>query len=103
MHAFIPGFCVDTLEDRIIPGKQYIIKNFTVQKYKQTDIFRSLRNENQLIFSKDTKIEEIEERGTNIPHKVFDFYDHIELKPLTTQKTHLAGNKLSNLSYFIPF
>lgn len=91
IHAFIPGFCVDNLEHRINVGKVCSIMNFTVQNYKEADIFRCLFNEKQLIFSKDTKIEDLEDKRTGIETEMFDFYDHTELRKLAGQRKYLAG------------
>ncbi|KAK1394600.1 hypothetical protein POM88_013656 [Heracleum sosnowskyi] len=68
----------------------YSIKNFTVQPYKADDIFRCVRNENQLILSKDTKIQDMEENTSQIREDVFDLYDHSELKALSEQRVYLA-------------
>ncbi|KAK1388035.1 hypothetical protein POM88_016213 [Heracleum sosnowskyi] len=40
--------------------------------------------------SRDTKIEDGEDNGTEIPHEAFDFHDHSELRALTKQITYLA-------------
>lgn len=91
MHAFVPANTVDKLEPKITLGKVYIIKKFTVQKYKMEDRFRCLRNDVQLIFSNDTQIKQSEDDGNTIEENGFDFYDHSELKDLTKQTTYLAG------------
>ncbi|KAK1359342.1 hypothetical protein POM88_043816 [Heracleum sosnowskyi] len=90
IHAFIHGFCVDNLEDQIELDKVYTIKNFTVQNYKEADIYRCLRNEKQLIISKDTKFEEVEDKQSNIPSEMFDLYEHSELRSLAGHKTYLT-------------
>ncbi|KAK1369819.1 hypothetical protein POM88_035911 [Heracleum sosnowskyi] len=74
IHAFVPRLCVDDLEDKMIVGKVYTIKNFTVQNYKATDIFRCVRNDRQLIFSKETHIEDVEENGSKIQVIFWDKY-----------------------------
>ncbi|KAK1385784.1 hypothetical protein POM88_023519 [Heracleum sosnowskyi] len=51
---------------------------------------RCLRHDKHLIFSKDTKIDETEEKGTSIPYETFDFYDHGELRSPADQKTYLT-------------
>lgn len=91
IHAFIPGLCAEELENKLIEGNVCSITYFTVQPYKINDKFRCLRNDNQLILSKDTKIEDIEERQSGIPPEAFDFYDHSELKSLGRQNVYLAG------------
>ncbi|KAK1382871.1 hypothetical protein POM88_020606 [Heracleum sosnowskyi] len=90
IHAFVPGLCVDDLEEKMIVGKVYTIKNFTVQNYKATDIFRCVRTDRQLIFSKETHIEDVEENGSKIQVEGFDFYEHSQLRTLAQQKTYLT-------------
>lgn len=69
----------------------YLFKNFTVKDYKQTDKFRCLLKDIQVVFSSDTKIELLEESDIVIEHGVFDFYELGDLKNLTKQTTYLAG------------
>ncbi|KAK1393744.1 hypothetical protein POM88_012800 [Heracleum sosnowskyi] len=90
IHAFIPGLCAENLYSQIKLANVYSIKFFTVQPYKAADIFRCVRNENQLILSKDTKIQDMEENTSQIPEDVFDLYDHSELEALSEQKVYLA-------------
>ncbi|KAK1395390.1 hypothetical protein POM88_014446 [Heracleum sosnowskyi] len=90
IHAFIPSLVAEDQDKKLKVRSVCIIQYFTVQPYKPDDKFRCLRNENQLIFSKDTKIEDGEDNGTEIPHEAFDFHDHSELKALTKQITYLA-------------
>lgn len=73
-------------------GKVCTIKNFTIQPYKDSDIYRCLRNDKQLILSKDTKVEDIEDKSTGIPTKKIDFFHHNDVKRLADQKTFLTGN-----------
>ncbi|KAK1356389.1 hypothetical protein POM88_049645 [Heracleum sosnowskyi] len=49
-----------------------------------------LRNDKQLIFSKDTKIEDTKDKANQIQEDAFDFYDHSEVMALTKQTTYLA-------------
>ena len=44
-----------------------------------------------MIFTQETTVHQVEEKGNNIAHEAFDFYDHSELMPLTNQTTYLAG------------
>ncbi|KAK1380987.1 hypothetical protein POM88_027731 [Heracleum sosnowskyi] len=90
IHAFIPGLCFEKLEEKITVGNVHNIKNFIVQPYKPTDIYRCLRNDKQLIFSRDTEVEDLEDNGTTIPIIFFDFVDHNEINSLSNQKTYLA-------------
>ncbi|KAK1351971.1 hypothetical protein POM88_053685 [Heracleum sosnowskyi] len=90
IHAFIPGLCFEKLEEKITVGNVHSIKNFTVQPYKPTDIYRCLRNDKQLIFSRDTEVEDLDDDGTTIPLIFFDFVDHSEINSLSNQKTYLA-------------
>lgn len=62
-----------------------------MQNYKEVDVFRCLRNDKQLIFSKDIKIEEIEDNGTIIQNEMFDFFEHGELKTLVGHQKYLTG------------
>lgn len=91
MHAYIPAKCSYDMERKLRVGTVYIIRNFTVQAYKDKDKFRCLRNEMQMIFTQETTVHQVEEKGNNIAHEAFDFYDHSELMPLTNQTTYLAG------------
>ncbi|KAL1823874.1 hypothetical protein ACET3Z_010652 [Daucus carota] len=92
MHAYIPAKCDYDMERKLRLGTVNIIRNFTVQAYKDTDKFRCLRNDMQMVFTQDTTVQQIEETGTNIAQEAFDFYDHSELMPLTAQTTYLADN-----------
>ena len=49
--------CAYDLERQIMVGTVNIISDFIVQAYKDTDGFRSVRAANQLIFTKETKIQ----------------------------------------------
>ncbi|KAK1379222.1 hypothetical protein POM88_025966 [Heracleum sosnowskyi] len=90
IHAFVPGSCSDKLEEKLQVGKICLIRKFEVQKYKADIKFRCLRNDVQLVFSTETQVKEIQDDDKSIEANVFDFYDHSELKALTTQKTYLA-------------
>ncbi|KAL8118066.1 hypothetical protein AgCh_015825 [Apium graveolens] len=90
VHALVPRIFAEELYCKITVGNVHTFKNFIVQLYKPTEIFRCVRNEYRLILTKDTKIEEIEETTSVIPEDVFDFYDHSELKSLLDQKLYLA-------------
>ncbi|WOH06658.1 hypothetical protein DCAR_0626086 [Daucus carota subsp. sativus] len=63
IHAFIPAVCAYDLERQIMVGTVNIISDFIVQAYKDTDGFRSVRAANQLIFTKETKIQQVDEHG----------------------------------------
>ncbi|KAK1398130.1 hypothetical protein POM88_007993 [Heracleum sosnowskyi] len=90
IHAFIPTTCAEQNEKKLKIGYVCNITNFTVQPYKPEEKFRCLRNDKQLIFSKDTIIEQIDDKSLQIPQDDFDFYDHSELMALTKQTTYLA-------------
>ncbi|KAK1373851.1 hypothetical protein POM88_030044 [Heracleum sosnowskyi] len=90
IHAFIPGLCSEEVEEKITVGNVHSIKNFTVQQYKPTDIFRCLRNDKQLILSRDTQVEDMEDNEASMPKIFFDFVDHSEINSLSNQKTYLA-------------
>ncbi|KAK1402869.1 hypothetical protein POM88_002474 [Heracleum sosnowskyi] len=90
IHAFIPTTCAEQNEKKLKIGYVCNITNFTVQPYKLEEKFRCLRNDKQLIFSKDTIIEQIDNRILQIPQDDFDFYDHSELMALTKQTTYLV-------------
>ncbi|KAL1831004.1 hypothetical protein ACET3Z_000655 [Daucus carota] len=90
IHAFVPTKCVEEIYSQIIVGRVFSIKQFMVQKYSQTEKFRVVRNESQLIFSKDTIIQEQADDGVTIPQEAFDFYDHSQLIELSNQTTYLA-------------
>ena len=91
IHAFVPTKCAEDIHNKITVGRIFNIKNFTVQLYNQTDKFRFLRLDKQLVFSKDTNIQELADDGVNIPQEAFDFYDHSQLEELSNQTRFLAG------------
>ncbi|KAL1816119.1 hypothetical protein ACET3Z_018693 [Daucus carota] len=92
IHAFVPTKCAEDIHNKITVGRIFNIKNFTVQLYNQTDKFRFLRLDKQLVFSKDTNIQELADDGVSIPQDAFDFYDHSQLEELSNQTRYLAGN-----------
>ncbi|KAL1818319.1 hypothetical protein ACET3Z_013188 [Daucus carota] len=89
IHAFVPAVCAYDLERQIMVGTVNVISDFIVQAYKDTDGFRSVRAANQLIFTKETKIQQVDEKGTKIANEYFDLYDHSEVKPFAAQTTYL--------------
>ncbi|XP_063934942.1 uncharacterized protein LOC135146944 [Daucus carota subsp. sativus] len=89
IHAFVPTKCAEEIYSQITVGRVFSIKQFMVQKYSQTEKFRVVRNESQLIFSKDTIIQEQADDGVTIPQEAFDFYDHSQLIELSNQTTYL--------------
>lgn len=91
IHAFVPTKCAEEIYSQITVGKVFSIKQFGVQLYSQTDKYRVLRNDSQLIFSKDTIIQEVADDGVTIQSDSFDFYDHSQLMELSKQTTYLAG------------
>ncbi|WOG92056.1 hypothetical protein DCAR_0311313 [Daucus carota subsp. sativus] len=90
IHAFVPTKCAEEFQYQLYLGKMFSIKNFDVQHYKQTDKFRFLRKDTQLVFSKETKIQELPDDGVTIPVDGFDFYDLSQLEELTKQTTYLS-------------
>lgn len=58
------------------------------------DKFRPVRNDQQLLFSAETKIKQIEDPTNQIQQNLFDFYDLSELKDIAQQNTYLAGISL---------
>lgn len=94
IHAFIPTSRAEELAQVLKLGKNYKIRNFTVQLYKPTDKFRCLRNDRQIVFTKDTYVQEIAEDEVNIPLDYFDFYDHSQLEKLSNQTTYLTGTTI---------
>ena len=100
-HAFIPTGCAFDMDRQLRIGNIYIITGFTVQDYKDIDKFRCVRNTNQLIFSQDTKIQELPQAGTNIATEFFDFYDLSELLPLVTETKYVIGK--IPLNFISPF
>ncbi|KAL1825468.1 hypothetical protein ACET3Z_012246 [Daucus carota] len=103
MHAYIPAKCSYDMERKLRVGTVYIIRNFTVQAYKDKDKFRCLRNDMQMVFTQETTVIQVEEKGNNIAHEAFDFYDHSELMPLTNQTTYLAGYILHSFQIHVFF
>lgn len=89
IHAFVPGKCADQHELNLRVGNLCIITNFTVQPYKLEDKFRCVQNDNSLIFSNDTKIRVVEDKGNLFPNEIFDFYEHSELQKLGNKTVYL--------------
>ena len=77
-------------------GTVNIITGFTVQAYKASDKFRVVHGPVQLIFSKDTKIQQVDDKGTNIPTEIFDFYDYSQVKDHADRTDFLIGLEFSN-------
>lgn len=102
IHAFVPTICAYDLERQIRVGSINIITGFIVQDYKKTDKFRVVRRDNQLIFTTDTKIQQIEETAAQIATEIFDFYDLSELKNYMTETTYVIGKKALDLKYYRP-
>ena len=101
IHAFIPTSRNDELATVLHVGKIYKIRNFTVQYYKPTDKYRCLRNDKQIVFTKDTIIDELPENEIMIPLDYFDFYEHSQLEELTKQTTYLAGSNLIVFTFYM--
>ncbi|WOH09908.1 hypothetical protein DCAR_0729368 [Daucus carota subsp. sativus] len=89
IHAFIPAVCAYDLERKIMLGTINIISDFTVQAYKATESFKCVRAQNQLIFSQETKIQQLDEKQAKIANEFFDLYDHSEVKPFANQTAYL--------------
>ncbi|KAL8155293.1 hypothetical protein AgCh_000605 [Apium graveolens] len=66
-----------------------LIRNFTVQKYKDDDNLCPVHSENQLIFSADTLIKHVKGKGEQFEKDTFDFYDHGELDQLADKILYL--------------
>ena len=82
-------------------GTINIISDFTVQAYKATESFKCVRAQNQLIFSQETKIQQLDEKQAKIANEFFDLYDHSEVKPFANQTAYLIGLEIPNpFSYF---
>lgn len=79
------------MQEQITLGKVHIIKKFTVQLYSTTDKYRVLRNVSQLVFSNETKIQQVPDDNVSIGHDGFDFYDHSQLEELSKQTTYLTS------------
>ncbi|XP_063939643.1 uncharacterized protein LOC135148407 [Daucus carota subsp. sativus] len=90
IHAFVPTKCAEEFQYQLYLGKLFSIKNFDVQHYKQTDKFRFLRKDTQLVFSKEMEIQELPDDGVTIPADGFDFYDLSQMEELTKQTTYLS-------------
>lgn len=73
-----------------------------MKDYKADDKFRPLKKDFQIVFSNDTRIQDLDEGDVSIEHCVFDFYDLGDLKQLSKQTTYLTGMS-SKLSYLIFF
>ncbi|KAL1802195.1 hypothetical protein ACET3Z_030842 [Daucus carota] len=91
MHAWIPTSRNDEMARVMHIGNIYKIRKFTVQFHKPTDKFRCLRNDKQIVFTKDTTVQDMAENEVMIPLDYFDFYEHSQLKELSEQTTYLTG------------
>ncbi|KAL1818684.1 hypothetical protein ACET3Z_013553 [Daucus carota] len=67
IHAFVPTKCAEEFQYQLHLGRVFSINHFDVQLYKQSDKYRMLRNPTQLVFSNDTKIQELVDDGVTIP------------------------------------
>ncbi|WOG95562.1 hypothetical protein DCAR_0414887 [Daucus carota subsp. sativus] len=67
IHAFVPTKCAEEFQYQLHLGRVFSINHFDVQLYKQSDNYRMLRNPTQLVFSNDTKIQELVDDGVTIP------------------------------------
>lgn len=95
IHAFVPTKAAAELQHQVIVGRVFSFKNYIVQSYIQSDRFRVLRNDRQLVFGQETLLQELADDGVTIPQDAFDFYDHSQLLELSKQTTYLAGNYLT--------
>ncbi|KAK1358281.1 hypothetical protein POM88_051537 [Heracleum sosnowskyi] len=90
IHAFVPGEIASAVEPCLELGTVYLFKNFTVREYKKEDRFRCIHKTIQIVFSRDTKIQELDETQVLIDKAAFDFYDIGDLKQLSQQTTYLT-------------
>ena len=56
MHAFVPESLTDKMTRIIEEGKIYLIKNFTVKDYTETDKYRVVHMDRQIVFTTETKV-----------------------------------------------
>ena len=91
IHAFVPTKCAEEFQYQLYLDRVFSIQNFDVQQYKQSDKFRFLRKDTQLVLNTETKIQELPDDGVTIPMDGFDFYDLTQLEDLTKQTTYLSG------------
>ncbi|KAK1397388.1 hypothetical protein POM88_007251 [Heracleum sosnowskyi] len=90
IHGFVPAKCADDLEIKLKVGSVCSITNFDVQPYKSEDKFRCTQNENHLVFNNNTKVKDVEEKGTTIANESFDFYDHTDLDSIKNLNVYLT-------------
>ncbi|KAK1353297.1 hypothetical protein POM88_052432 [Heracleum sosnowskyi] len=90
IHAFVPGEIASAVEPCLEMGTVYLFKNFTVREYKKEDRFRCIHRTIQIVFSRDTKFQELDETQVRIDKAAFDFYDIGDLKQLSQQTTYLT-------------
>ncbi|KAK1374595.1 hypothetical protein POM88_030788 [Heracleum sosnowskyi] len=90
IHAFVPREIDAAVEPCLEVGTIYLFKNFTVREYKKEDRFRCIHKTIQIVFSRDTKIQELDETQVLIDKAAFDFYDIGDLKQLSQHTTYLT-------------
>ncbi|KAK1397686.1 hypothetical protein POM88_007549 [Heracleum sosnowskyi] len=90
IYAFVQGEIAAAVEPCLEVGTIYLFKNFTVREYKKEDRFRCIHKTIQIVFSRDTKIQELDETQVLIDKAAFDFYDIGDLKQLSQQTTYLT-------------
>ncbi|WOH00366.1 hypothetical protein DCAR_0519725 [Daucus carota subsp. sativus] len=90
IHAFVPRSVADELEANLQIGDIYFFENFIVKEYKPSDKFRPHRKPIQIPFNSEIVITPMQDNEVNIESCWFDFYDLVDLEPLTKQTTYLA-------------
>lgn len=71
-----------------------------MKDYTDKDKYRPVQMEQQIIFTADTKVKEVDEKSIVIPKNSFDLFEYGDLKPMTKQVLYLTGF-MTNLSYVL--
>ena len=98
MHAFVPGKVLQNNETKLIDGNVCVISNFTIKNYENSEKFRVVNHDKQIILTTYTHIEKEEKDDGFIQKNMFDFYDLGQLDEIADQNIFLTGyNQQSKL------
>ena len=91
MHAFVPGKVIEKDETKLSDGNLCIISNFTIKNYENSEKFRVVNHDKQIILTTYTHIEKVEEDDGFIQKNMFDFYDLGQLDDIADKNIFLTG------------
>ncbi|KAL1827487.1 hypothetical protein ACET3Z_005899 [Daucus carota] len=90
MHAFVPGKVIEKDETKLSDGNLCIISNFTIKNYENSEKFRVVNHDKQIILTTYTHIEKVEEDDGFIQKNMFDFYDLGQLDDIADKNIFLT-------------